>query len=201
MTTLRNTISELASSFASSVLDAIRGMSLEDIIDESDGARRGPGRPRMHVASALPASAPPSRARSSQKGGRLERRSQADIAAVVDRIVELLEQHPEGLRAEQIREMLELEAKELPRPIAEALQQRRITKSGQKRATTYFARGAAAPARGGRGGAAKGSGKRGGGAKRGGKRGRPAKGKRRGGRQSAADGEQPASEEVSSGEE
>jgi hypothetical protein len=60
---------------------------------------------------------------------------------MVDSIVELLGKHAEGLRAEQIREALGCQAKELPRPLTDALTAGRIKKSGQKRATTYFADG------------------------------------------------------------
>jgi hypothetical protein len=101
----------------------------------------------------------------------------------VDSIVSLLERRPDGLRAEQIRAELGLEAKELPRPIAEALASKRINKQGQKRATTYFARGtaprAAAKSAGASGSGSSGRGR--GGAKKAaaGKRGRPA-GKRAG---------------------
>jgi hypothetical protein len=92
------------------------------------------------------------------KSERLGRRSADDISALVDRIVDLLAKSPEGLRAEQIRESLDLEAKELPRPLAEALSSRRIGKSGQKRATTYYVRGAGAK---GAGAKARGAGKKG----------------------------------------
>ena len=76
---------------------------------------------------------------------------------MVDSIVSLLQKNPEGLRAEQIREALSCQAKELPRPLADALAEGRISKTGQKRATTYFAgakAGEAGPAkkRAGRGG-------------------------------------------------
>ena len=60
---------------------------------------------------------------------------------MIDDIVELLGKNGGGMRAEQIREALGVEAKELPRPLADALSAGRITKSGQKRATTYFASG------------------------------------------------------------
>ncbi len=144
MTTLRTAISQLANQFASGVLEAIRGASLAEILAESGegggragrssgGARRG--RPPASEAS----SAGPAKKR---RRGRLERRSATDIAGVVRQIVDLLAAHPEGLRAEQIRHELGLEAKELPRPIAEALASRKIAKQGQKRATTYFAKGA-----------------------------------------------------------
>jgi hypothetical protein len=71
----------------------------------------------------------------------LPRRSANDIAQVVERIVALLRQSSKGLRAEQIRQKLGLQAKELPRPLKEALDSGRLSKSGQKRATTYFLKG------------------------------------------------------------
>jgi hypothetical protein len=78
-----------------------------------------------------------------RKGGRLGRRSAKDLARVVDQIADLLSKNPKGLRAEQIRKELGLSAKEVPRPIAKALASKRITKVGQKRATTYFVGGGA----------------------------------------------------------
>ena len=152
MSNLRTTISRLANDFAQEVLDAIRRASLDEILDETgrggrlrglleDGRRRGPGRP-------------PCRGR----GGRLRRRSSDDLAKLADAIVQLLEKHPEGLRAEQIRDALNVQAKELPRPLADALAAKKISKKGQKRATTYFSRG-------GNGGSASGAGSTGGGRK------------------------------------
>jgi hypothetical protein len=70
-----------------------------------------------------------------------------DIEQVVERIVSLLRQSPKGLRAEQIREKLALQAKELPRPLKEALDSGRLGKSGQKRATTYYLKGSGAAGR------------------------------------------------------
>jgi len=160
---LRNSIQHLAADFASAVLKAIRGASLEDILTESQATgathaavapRRGPGRPRRNPVAApasAPAAAPAPAARKSARNGRLGRRSPSDIANVVKRIVELLDSHPAGLRAEQIRTSLGLQSKELPRPITEALDSNKISKVGEKRATTYFAgrgRSGAAPAKG-----------------------------------------------------
>ena len=51
----------------------------------------------------------------------------------------LLGENPGGLRAEQIRQKLGLQAKELPRPLKEGLEGGRLSKVGRKRATTYFA--------------------------------------------------------------
>lgn len=92
------------------------------------------------VAPKAPKVAKPPKAKKSATG-RLARRSVEDISGVVDSIVALLGQHSDGLRAEQIRGALGLDAKELPRPLADGLAAGTITKTGQKRATTYFAGG------------------------------------------------------------
>lgn len=174
MTTLRSAISHLANQFASGVLEAIRGASLAEILAESGergaGGRTGARRGRPPASESGSGSGLGGRPAKKRRRGRLERRSPADIAGVVGQIVDLLGAHPEGLRAEQIRHELGLEAKELPRPIADALAARKIAKQGQKRATTYFAKGA-------KGGSAKA-------VKRSPKAGKPA-GKKRGKRGSA----------------
>ncbi|MBX3263270.1 MAG: hypothetical protein KF782_26595 [Labilithrix sp.] len=136
MSNLKSTIEGLARDFATSIIHALRAASIDELTDVSDAGRRGRG---ARAASAVVEVAGRKRGR----GGRLGRRSPADIAQVVDEIVALLEKNPEGLRAEQIREALACQAKELPRPLADALAAGRISKSGQKRATTYFAGGKA----------------------------------------------------------
>jgi hypothetical protein len=151
--TLRDTIHHLAADFAAGVLGVIRSSSLEDILAESGGAvRRGPGRPPSQaVASRVLERLPHApQARRTGRKGRLQRRSASDIGHVIDKIVELLSSKPKGLRAEQIRAALDLSSKELPRPIALALSSKKISKTGRKRATTYFARGAASAATGGK---------------------------------------------------
>lgn len=155
MSSLRNTIESLASEFAASVLDALRSASIDELVDvagRGTAGRRGPGRPRSDAGDSAAAASPKRRGR----GGRLGRRSAGDITRMIESIVDVLTKSASGLRAEQIRETLGVEAKELPRPLAEAISSGRITKSGQKRATTYFA---------GTGGSASGTAKR---------RGRPA---------------------------
>ena len=138
--TLRSTLNDLATEFATNVLHAIRGASLEEILSETGGSPARKGRAgRSTAAAPREAAAAPSARR---KGGRLARRSPQDIDGVVNKIVSLLEKHATGLRAEEIRQKLSLQAKELPRPIAEALSKKRIVKEGKKRATTYFARDA-----------------------------------------------------------
>lgn len=145
MSNLRSTIDRLASQFAGSIIEALRGASLDELMEVA-GTRGGGRRGRPGGVSGAAALELASRRRG--RGGRLGRRTQEDIERMVDSIVELLQKSDGGLRAEQIREQLGVESKELPRPLADAVAAGRITKSGQKRATTYFVgsgEGSAAP--------------------------------------------------------
>jgi len=128
---LRSNLQALAASFASSVLDAIRGASLEELLGEAGGGRRGPGRPRKSsVAPATP------RAR---KAGRLARRSPEQIAKALDRVIALVKTKKDGLRAEQIRAALKMQSKEMPRVLQEGLAKKKLKSKGRKRATVYSA--------------------------------------------------------------
>jgi hypothetical protein len=147
---LRSQLDELASSFANDVLHAIRSASIEDLLAEQTGGGRRVASRRAAAVRSVP-SAPAPRAAAApaaggrRRAGRLARRSAGDIAGVVESIVGLLRASPKGLRAEQIRQKLGFQSKELPRPLKEAVDAGRLGKSGQKRATTYFVKGAPAP--------------------------------------------------------
>ena len=133
---LRSNLQSLAATFADSVLAAIRGANLEDLLAESGTpARRGAGRPAKLSAAPKAAAAPRAR-----KPGRLARRSPADIAKALDQVVALVKSKKDGLRAEQIRAALKMESKEMPRVLKEGLAKKKVKAKGQKRATTYFAR-------------------------------------------------------------
>ncbi len=135
-TSLQSTLSDLAASFADSILAAIRGASLDDLLS-TDGKARGNGRaPRPpSVVADVPAAA-----KRPRSGGRLPRRSPAEIAKTLDQLIAVVKRKPEGLRAEQIRQELGLEAKEMPRILKAGLDKRVLKSKGQKRATTYFAK-------------------------------------------------------------
>ena len=133
--TLRNRLNDLATSFSAGVLDAIRGASLEQLLSESSGGKSRASLRLPPAGSASASAAAPRRRRS----GRLPRRSAGDISQAVEKIIGLLSANPGGLRAEQIRQKLGIQAKELPRPLKEGLEDGRLSKVGRKRATTYFA--------------------------------------------------------------
>jgi hypothetical protein len=135
MSTLKSTIEALANEFAMSIIGALRAASIDDISHVTGhGTRQGrPARGGVEANGALPLGK-----RGGRNGKRLGRRSLEDIGRMIDSIVELLGKHPGGMRAEQLRDALHCQAKELPRPLADGLTSGRLKKTGQKRATTYF---------------------------------------------------------------
>jgi hypothetical protein len=141
MSSLRSSLNELASTFASSILAAVRGASLDELVGKTDSVvRRGPGRPPKAKAAPTAATAPTAPTMSKgRKSGRLPRRSADDITKALDQVVALVRKHKGGLRAEQIRASLGMEAKEMPRILKEGLAKKKLKSKGQKRATTYTA--------------------------------------------------------------
>ena len=135
---LKNRISALAEEFSSGVLAAIRSASLEEILSDSGAPKRvAAAAPAPASNGVAPAKRGPGRPR---KSGRLARRSPEQIAVVVESVVGALKKNKNGMRSEQLQKLLKLDKKEISGPLAEALAGRKISKKGQRRATTYFAR-------------------------------------------------------------
>jgi hypothetical protein len=134
MPTLRSTLNALAANLASDIVDVIRSSSLEELLGERGGQPgRAPARPPKSMSNGV---AKQSRA---TRSGRLPRRSAEEIAAALDQIVGLVSKHKDGLRAEEIRVKLGMQAKEMPRLLKEGLATKKLKARGQKRATTYTA--------------------------------------------------------------
>jgi hypothetical protein len=131
---LHSRISQLAASFVDSVLDAVKSSSLQEILDGGSGQRIDSRAAKAALGPRAGRAAPAAR------NGRLPRRSAEDIAKTLEVVVSLLGSRKNGLRAEQIRTELNMQAKELPRILKEGLTRKKIRSAGQKRATTYFAK-------------------------------------------------------------
>jgi hypothetical protein len=148
---LKNQISALAEELTRGVLAAIRSASLEELLAEG-GGRSSSGsassaRAQARESGAAKESGPakdaggaPVRKIRTGKGGRLARRSPEEIGAVVESIVVALRKNKTGMRSEQLQKLLRLDKREISGPLNEALAAKKITKKGQRRATTYFAR-------------------------------------------------------------
>src|SRR4051812_39840636 len=116
MSSLRAQIDRLASEFAANIIATLRGASIDDISTVT-GNRAGGAARRGRPVGGGENGGGARRAR----GGRLGRRTADDIGRMIERISALLASNASGMRAEQIREALDVEAKELPRPLADAL--------------------------------------------------------------------------------
>jgi hypothetical protein len=139
---LHSLISDLAADFATAVVSAIHDASLQDILALASvpvAPRRGPGRPRdkAMAPTKVEAEAPFAKASAARSQGPLRRRSPEDVAKVLDRVVAVVKESKSGLRSEEIRQKLGLQAKEMPRILKEGLAKRALKRKGEKRSTVY----------------------------------------------------------------
>jgi hypothetical protein len=137
-TSLRSSLDSLANSFANAVLAAVRGASLDDLLAESGGAQRGPGRPRGSSSTRTTPSAAGASAPARRPAGRLRRRTPEEIAKSLAQVVALVKKST-GMRSEEIQKALRLDKREVPRILYEGLKGKKLKKKGQKRSTVYSA--------------------------------------------------------------
>jgi hypothetical protein len=69
------------------------------------------------------------------------KRTPAELEQLQERLLETITLNP-GLRVEALSDVMDVPSRELTLPIRKLLGGRKIKKKGQKRATSYFARGA-----------------------------------------------------------
>jgi len=73
------------------------------------------------------------------RGGRRGRRSPAQTLALAKKVAAAIARHSKGIRIEQLGKQLGMRTAELMLPIKKALAGKLIRRTGEKRATTYFA--------------------------------------------------------------
>jgi hypothetical protein len=120
MSTLHATLESLAKKFAADIVKALRSLSLDDLLAES--------------RSAAP------RASANAKSAGVKRTRASGSATTVDAIVSELKKHKAGLRAEHLRKALGASKPAFNYYAAKAISEKKIRKTGKKRATTYFAK-------------------------------------------------------------
>jgi hypothetical protein len=141
MPTLTSQLQSLAQSFTQQVIAAIQAAPLNEIMASGGTSTANPRSARALGGGGMPDPLVITPAKRAAKPGRLPRRSAVEIAAMLSKIVLLVKTHKVGMRAEEIRSALGLQAKEMPRILKEGLAKKKLTRKGQKRATTYLARG------------------------------------------------------------
>jgi hypothetical protein len=129
-------LQEAAETAAAELSEALSQATIADIGELTGGgvsrsARRAPSRGNGRRKPA------------GGKRGRMPRRSMDEIMAVVGKVAKLLRSHKAGLRAEDIRTVLNMDRREMPRVLRAAVSEGAIKViSGQKRSTAYGVGGA-----------------------------------------------------------
>lgn len=117
----------LAMSLADEVVRAARKDSFSDVVAAAEASpARTPARQAPEARKPVRASSPPLARKAAD--ARLERR-----------LVGLLSVMSDGMRAEQLRDALNVDKAALERALRDGLESGRLRKAGQKRLTTYFA--------------------------------------------------------------
>lgn len=135
---LEQTLTEIAIRFADSILQAVRSAPFGELKAEIQNAptARTPAAGRSKSVAKAPvrgAKEVPAARKTARKGGR-------GGSATAEDVLALLRQHPEGMRAEQLKGALGVDRTVLSPLLAEVVSSRRAIKKGQARATTYFVR-------------------------------------------------------------
>jgi hypothetical protein len=133
MADLRSRIAAIAAELAEKIVEAITSGTLEDI---SALTARSVGNASARLAE-LASESPRSRVPRPRRAKKGSRRGASGIDKNVESIVTVLKLHPEGLRSEQLQKVLGLLKHELP--LAHALTKKLVRKTGNRRATRYFA--------------------------------------------------------------
>jgi len=124
---------------------AIVGESLRERAARERAGRRSTGRPRGKAAGAQAARGRPRARRgatpertavAARSGGK---RSPDELQQVQDSLLEVIELNP-GQRMEALGVLLKLPTRTLALPMRRLIASRHVRSSGQRRATTYFAR-------------------------------------------------------------
>lgn len=155
MATIQDSIQELANNFVHAVVQALTSASLTELSELAGGgggrrsaaaaapSRRGGARGRAVAAGRgrgrAPAAAP--RAEGRGRGGaraRRHRRSSEDVTRLAEDVAGFVRSSGGDVAVSDIAKGLGLSTAEVTRPVAIALQEGKIYKTGEKRLTRYF---------------------------------------------------------------
>ena len=129
MPNLQSRLRSLADTFVSGVLGALRGASLSELTALTGG--------RVAVSPGKRSAKGGAKQRGS--AGRRVRRSSDSVAELAARAAAFIKSSGGNVAVSDIAKGLGVDKDDISRPLAVALQQRQIRKTGEKRLTRYFA--------------------------------------------------------------
>lgn len=127
---LDRTLSGLIVDFTNQLLDAIRAARMAELLGL--GVNGPVAQPRRKLSGGA---AKPNRGKKPSRP--LARRSNAQLQRGLDKVVALLKQAEEPMRAETIQEKLKLDRRELPGLLQRGLKTKVLRKKGERRASAY----------------------------------------------------------------
>lgn len=143
-TPLQNDIRKLVDAFVAELDSLFRKQALATVMTALGSSGRAPARAAAPAAKpAKPAAvkaARPATSRAKAASGKRVRRSPEQLESVANAIADYVAQHP-GQRGEQIKAALKLRTNDWALPVKKLLDEGRIAAKGEKRATTYTAKG------------------------------------------------------------
>ncbi len=141
MSELQNSFEQISHQFIQDVLKVVAGSSIRDIANTAsqyEGEEPSSSASMEHFESR--------EVRSMARGGTLltrgalrrPRRSTQEVTQLAQELVEMVKNSERGLAISDLAQSLQIPVGELTRPLAIALREKRIRKSGDKRSTRYF---------------------------------------------------------------
>ncbi len=142
---LREKIRTAAVKFTDEVIAAF-GQAFASVASDFSGQPRAKpvAAPKKAAAPVRAKAAPPvakkkaAPAKAKPMSDKRIRRSVNDLSQAGDEVINLLSAHKGGLRVEEINKALGTSTRELMRPIQKLLNEGKIKKQGERRATTYY---------------------------------------------------------------
>lgn len=131
-------VNEIINIFAGAFADTANGLSAAKT--QRTPAKQSAKAPAVKGKPGRPAKAAKAQPAAKAESGKRIRRSEADLAKMGEDVVKLLQKNKGGLRMEAINAELGTDTKTLMRPMMKLLEEGRIRKEGERRATTYFAK-------------------------------------------------------------
>ncbi|MBI5538148.1 MAG: DNA-binding protein [Deltaproteobacteria bacterium] len=135
---LKNRIHVAATQFTNDVIGVFTEAFAAAAADFSAVPRKAGAKKAAPARRAPAAKTAPAPKTAKKVPGKRIRRSTAQLAKAGDQVLKLLASNKKGLRIEAINKVIGTTTRELMRPVQKLLDEKKIRKVGERRATTYF---------------------------------------------------------------
>ena len=134
-------IKERIQSFVSQLTYLVKQSAVESVKNALGGGavRKGAARAKQETEGGDTASRGRSAGKKGRRGRKGAKRSRRQLVNISGKLLEQIKSNP-GQRIEQVAAALNMGTRQLALPVKKLIAEKKISKKGEKRATTYFAR-------------------------------------------------------------